>query len=101
MLQRVRDLKVQYANGTLDDDDKTRSPPRSSSSARRSRTSARKTEFNGIKLLDGGRDVTFQVGANDGETITLPPSTSALSAPPAPAACRDHRHRLGRHGRRR
>ena len=39
MLQRIRDLKVQYANGTLESGDKRPSRPRSSSWARRSRTS--------------------------------------------------------------
>ena len=53
MLQRVRDLKVQYAGGTLSDEDKRPSWPRSSSSARRSADIAAKTEFNGLKLLNG------------------------------------------------
>ena len=39
MLQRVRDLKVQYANGTLDTTTRTRSRPRSPRSPRRSRAS--------------------------------------------------------------
>ena len=39
MLQRIRDLKVQYANGTLETTTRRPSRPRSSSWARRSRTS--------------------------------------------------------------
>src|SRR4051794_445772 len=40
MLQRVRDLKVQFANGTLDTADKDASALRCSRSPRRSRTSS-------------------------------------------------------------
>jgi flagellin len=72
MLQRIRDLKVQYDNGTLADDDKV---------AIATEVSAIATEigdivdpstgaqFNG-KQLFGSATFTFQVGANDGDTIT-------------------------------
>ena len=42
MLQRVRDLKVQYENGTLSSDDKDAIAPRSRRSRARSRTSPRR-----------------------------------------------------------
>ena len=48
-----------------------RSPPRSPSSAPRSRASAPRRAFNGIALLTGSATITFQVGANDGETIAV------------------------------
>ena len=74
MLQRVRELAVQYKNGSLS----TRRPPaiqtevnQLASEIERIGTSA---EFNGIKLLNAGLDrVTFQVGANDGESSPSPP----------------------------
>ena len=70
MLQRVRELAVQYKNGTLSTSDQTAIQPRSTSSRARSSASARR-EFNGIKLLEAARAITFQVGAKDSETITV------------------------------
>ena len=46
-----------------------RSRPRSPSSAPRSPSIGTETKFNGIALLTGSATITFQVGANDGETI--------------------------------
>jgi flagellin len=42
------------------------------------------SEFNGIKLLDSAATVTFQVGANDGEVITV--ATISLGEAVAAAA---------------
>jgi flagellin len=71
MLQRVRDLKVQYSNGTLDDDDKTAISAEVQQLGKEISDITSKTEFNGIKLLSGGGDVTLQVGAGSADTITL------------------------------
>ncbi len=75
MLQRVRDLKVQYSNGTLSDDDKSAIVSEVKALASEITDISDKTEFNGIKLLDGtggsGGTVSFQVGANAGETISV------------------------------
>ena len=57
MLQRVRDLKVQYDNGTLDADDKDAIAAEVQQLGKEIRDIGDKTEFNGIKLLNGGRDV--------------------------------------------
>ncbi len=71
ILQRVRELAVQYNNGTLSTAD------RAAITAEITQLSAEvgrivdTTQFNGISLLSGGASVTFQVGANAGETITL------------------------------
>ena len=54
--------------------DRPRSRPRSPSSAPRSSSIGTETTFNGIALLTGNATITFQVGANDGETI----ATSAV-----------------------
>ena len=54
MLQRVRDLKVQFNNGTLDARRQGRDRRRGRRrSPRRSRTSRRRPKFNGTALLDG------------------------------------------------
>jgi flagellin len=75
MLQRVRDLKVQYSNGTLSTDDKSAITAEVKQLASEITDIKSKTEFNGTKLLDGtggsGGTVSFQVGANAGETISV------------------------------
>ncbi len=75
MLQRVRDLKVQYSNGTLDTDDKASIVAEVKQLASEITEISTKTEFNGIKLLNGsggsGGTISFQVGANTGETVSV------------------------------
>src|ERR1044072_2587217 len=60
MLQRVRELKVQYANGTLDDDDKQAISAEVKQLGSEISDIPSKTEFNGIKLLSGGSDVVLK-----------------------------------------
>jgi flagellin len=75
MLQRVRDLKVQYDNGTLDTSDKAAVVAEVKQLASEIKDIQGKTSFNGIKLLDGtggsSGTISFQVGANGGETISV------------------------------
>jgi flagellin len=75
MLQRVRDLKVQYDNGTLDTSDKSAIVSEVKQLASEIKDIQSKTAFNGIKLLDGtggsSGTISFQVGANSGETISV------------------------------
>jgi flagellin len=72
MLQRVRELAVQYQNGTLSTSDKaaiTAEAAQLSSEIERIGAGA---DFNGIKLLDGSQTtISFQVGANDNDTIAV------------------------------
>jgi flagellin len=68
MLQRVRDLKVQYQNGTLSSDDKDAIAAEVSQISGEIGSIATDTKFNGSALL-GGSTFSFQVGANDTETI--------------------------------
>ncbi len=77
MLQRVRDLKVQYGNGTLSTDDQTAIASEVAQIAGEIKNivdPTAGTQFNG-KALFGSTGFTFQVGANDGETV----STSAAN----------------------
>jgi flagellin len=84
MLQRVRDLKVQYANGTLDDSDKEAIAAEVKQLAVEIDKIRDDTEFNGIKLLDGtggtSGSVSFQVGANAGETVSVTTQDITASA---------------------
>jgi flagellin len=69
MLQRVRDLRVQFANGTLSSDDRDAIVSEVKALGTEIKDITDQTKFNGTQLLDGNT-VTFQVGAATGETIT-------------------------------
>jgi flagellin len=68
MLGRVRELKVQYDGGTLNATDKTAITNEITSLTTEIGKIGTETKFNGNPLLTGTA-ATFQVGANDGETI--------------------------------
>jgi flagellin len=69
MLQRLRDLKVQFNNGTLDTSDQDAISQEVYQIGQELSNISTQTTFNGNKLLDGST-FKFQVGANDNETIT-------------------------------
>src|ERR1043165_611632 len=69
MLQRVRDLKVQLNNGTLDDNDKNSIGAEVAQIASEVSDIVTNTKFNGKAVFSN--DFTFHVGANDGETISM------------------------------
>ena len=69
MLQRVRDLKVQFDNGTLTSSDQDAIAAEVAQIGQELGNIASQTSFNGNALLSG-KQFTFQVGANDGETIS-------------------------------
>lgn len=71
MLQRTRELAVQYKNGSLSESDKTSIQSEINQLASEVSQIGEETEFNGIKLLNEAQTITFQVGANDGETISV------------------------------
>jgi flagellin len=71
MLQRVRDLRVQYENGTLSPDDKAAIEKEVQALATEVKDITDDTQFNGVKLLSGGATVTFQVGADSGDSISM------------------------------
>jgi flagellin len=70
MLQRVRDLAVQFQNGTLGTSDKAVITAEVAQLCAEISRIASTTKFNGISLLSGTATITFQVGADDGQTIT-------------------------------
>src|SRR3954451_4619246 len=71
MLERVRDLKVQFNNGTLDDNDKASIGAEVLEIAKEVKSIMDDTAFNGKTVFGSGDTFSFQVGANDNETITL------------------------------
>ncbi|XGI80834.1 flagellin [Enterobacter hormaechei] len=74
-LQRVRELAVQASNGTNSASDLASLQDEVTARLAEIDRVAGKTDFNGIKLLDGtagtGGVVKIQVGVNDGDTINL------------------------------
>ncbi len=71
MLQRVRELAVQYHNGTLSTADKQAIQSEVLQLKAEVERIGSTLEFNGIKLLNAASTVTFQVGAEDGQTISV------------------------------
>src|SRR4051812_22517210 len=78
MLQRVRELAVQYKNGTLSTTNQAALQSEINQLASEIERLGVSSDFNGIKLLNSTSIISFQVGANDGETIGV--STMSLGA---------------------
>jgi flagellin len=75
MLQRVRELAVEYKNGTLSTSDRTAIQSEVNQLASEIQRIGTSAQFNAIPLLNGQVTITFQVGANDGETIEVTTAT--------------------------
>jgi flagellin len=69
MLQRVRELAVQYKNGTLSTTDKQAIQSEVNMLASEIERIGASAQFNGIPLLSSASTISFQVGAMDGEII--------------------------------
>jgi flagellin len=69
MLQRLRDLKVQFDNGTLSADDQNAIASEAAQISQELGDVTNQTSFNGNTLLKGAT-FAFQVGANNGETVS-------------------------------
>jgi flagellin len=87
MLQRVRELSVQYKAGTLSTSDQAAITAEANQLLSEIERIGAGAEFNGIKLLDGsagtGGKIDFQVGANDDDstiTVTTETLTDMVSA---------------------
>src|SRR3954454_17469769 len=75
MLERVRDLKVQFNNGTLEQADRDSISAEVAEIGKEVKNILDQTEFNGKTVFGSGDTFDFQVGANEGETITLAATT--------------------------
>jgi flagellin len=78
MLQRIRDLAVEYKNGTLSSTDQTSIQSEVNQLASEIERIGSSAQFNGIHLLSTANTISFQVGANDGEVISI--STISLGS---------------------
>jgi flagellin len=89
MLQRVRELAVQYKNGTLSASDRSAIQSEVNQLASEIERIGAAAEFNGVKILATPGTISFQVGAQDGQVIdvatislgtAVPSNAFALSA---------------------
>ena len=78
MLQRVRELAVQYKNGSLSDADRVAIQSEVNQLASEIERIGQSAEFNGTKLLNTAATLSFQVGSEDAQTITV--STISLGS---------------------
>src|SRR5438132_10316454 len=71
MLQRTRDLAVQFSNGTLSTSDKAAITAEVAQLSAEIARIGSQTKFNGIDLLTGGATISFQIGVDDGQLLTV------------------------------
>jgi flagellin len=71
MLQRIRELAVQYKNGSLSASDRSAIQSEVNMLASEIERIGSTAQFNGIQLLNTMQTISFQVGSEDGEIITV------------------------------
>jgi flagellin len=71
MLQRIRELAVQYKNGSLDTNARNSIQNEVNQLASEISRIGSQAQFNGTYLLNAAGTVSFQVGANDSEQIPV------------------------------
>jgi len=79
MLQRLKTLSVQSANGDLQDSDRTLIQKEVDSLTGEISRVANQTEFNGMTLLTSTMAINFQVGNKSGQQITVLMATMTAS----------------------
>lgn len=98
-LQRIRDLSLQAANGTLSSSDRGAIQQEIDQLKSEVDRIAETTSFNGKKVLDGSLgEQTFQIGPNNGENVSisgLDARTTALGGLPGEVQSRGSRTELG------
>ena len=78
-LQRIRELTVQALNGTNGDDEKDAIQREINERVTAINDMGTQAQFNGVNLLKGTRNITLQIGAGDGNTLTML-TTAGLTA---------------------
>ncbi len=91
MLQRIRSLAVEYANGTTSEEDKEAIETEAEQLTQEIERVTETTTFNGVELLNGGEAFIFQVGANEEETVEI--ETIEIEGA---AEAKRHRNQIGR-----
>jgi len=70
-VQRIRELAVQSANATLSDSDRQSLQEEVNMLQSEINRVTGDTAFNGVSLLNNASSMDFQVGANNGDTVTI------------------------------
>src|SRR3954449_10175663 len=71
MLHRIRDLAVQFKNGSLSVNDRNAIQSEVNQLASEIERIGKSAEFNGISVLNTTQTLSFQVGAADGQVIAV------------------------------
>jgi len=79
-LQRIRQIAVQSANGTISDTQRQNLSAETAQLATEITRIIQNTSFNGNQLLSGGTNLVFQIGAQSGTTDQLTVTAQQLSA---------------------
>jgi flagellin len=78
-LQRIRELTVQALNGTNSNDERDAIQREINERVSAINDMGTQAQFNGVNLLKGTQNITLQIGANDGNNLTML-TTSGLTA---------------------
>ena len=70
-LQRIRELTVQSANGSNSAEDKASIQSEITQRLDEIDRTSKQTDFNGVKVLASNQSLSIQVGAKDGESISI------------------------------
>jgi flagellin len=70
-LQRIRELTVQALNGTNSNDEKDAIQREVNERVNAINDMGNQAQFNGVNLLKGTANITLQIGANDGQSLTM------------------------------
>lgn len=83
-LQRIREISVQAANGSISDDNRSQLQKEVDQLTQANSQIIQSTNYNGTALFNGGSNTTFQVGANGSSeaqvSVTAPNLTSGSTA---------------------
>lgn len=71
MLQRMRELSVQASNGSSSDEDRGKIQLEVAELTKEIDEISKRTQFNEMPLFTADTDITLQVGANSGQTMTI------------------------------
>ena len=75
-LQRIRELTVQALNGTNSNDERDAIQREVNERVRAINDMGTQAQFNGVNLLKGTQNITLQIGANEGNSLTMYTSAS-------------------------
>jgi flagellin len=70
-LQRIRELTVQALNGTNSNDERDAIQREVNERVNAINDMGNQAQFNGVNLLKGTANITLQIGANDGNSLTM------------------------------